>query len=396
MTPSRLADEVRRIGRQAGLDAVGICDARPFDDTRRELESRKALGWSAGMQFTYRNPRRSTDPEATLPGATAILVGARRYDRQPRNSDPTGDQGVNGRVAMYSWVDHYAPLRTALHAVADHLIADGWRARVLADDNALVDRAAAVRAGIGWYGKNSNVLLPGAGSWFVLGSVITDAPLATAVPSMQAAPNGCGSCQRCQVACPTGALVDAGKLDANRCLAWLLQAPGIFPRQYRVALGDRLYGCDDCQTVCPINHLAARHDPPTEAEPGAQPSVDVLDLLSGDDEHLMAQVGRWYIPGREARYVRRNALIVLGNTGHPYSPAVVSALVRALADGDPIVRGHAVWAAARLGRQDLLGALKDDLDPLVHAEMALAGAGAGATPGPAQAASRSGPGSPRP
>jgi len=389
MPIGRVADEVRRIGRSAGLDAIGICDARPFDGTKRALLERKALGWSAGMQFTYRNPDRSTDPQATLPGAAAIVVGARGYNRRAHGGpDPDGprmgglghlpdgpdgrQRRPQGRVAMYSWVDHYRPLRLALATVAEYLTEAGWRARVLADDNALVDRAAAVRAGIGWYGKNTNVLLPDAGSWFVLGSVVTDAPIASGLPVVAPVIDGCGPCRRCLPACPTGALVEAGKLDARRCLAWLLQASGVFPHEYREALGNRLYGCDDCQTACPANQLVARRDPPPDAEPGAQVVVDVLDLLADDDEQLMARVGRWYIPGREPRYVRRNALIVLGNSGDASAPGVMAALREALADRDPIVRSHAVWAAARLGRRDLLGALEHDLDALVVAEMSVA------------------------
>lgn len=374
MSAGRLADEVRHIGRHAGLDAVGICDARPFDETRRILRERKSRGLAADMQFTYRNPERSTDPDATIPGAAAIFVGARRYERRPAGPGEDGAQGglSPGRVAMYSWVDHYQPLRAALGAVADHLATAGWRAQVVVDDNALVDRAAAVRAGLGWYGKNTNVLLPGSGSWFVLGSVITDAPLTQALPDAAPVPDGCGSCQRCLTACPTGALVGAGQLDARRCLAWLLQAPGVFPAEYREALGDRIYGCDDCQTACPINRLATRQDPPPRAETEAQPEVDVLWLLAASDTDVMASVGRWYIPGREPRYVRRNALIVLGNIGDPSDLRVAAALGGALADVDPIIRAHAVWAAARLGRRDLLEAVSHDGDPLVAAEVAAA------------------------
>lgn len=367
-----LAAEVCRIGRSAGLDAVGICAASPFDDTRRTLQDRQAKGWAAGMQFTYRNPARSTDPQATVAGAAAIVVGARRYERQA--PDATAAAPINnGRVAMYSWIDHYRPLRTALGAVADHLAGCGWQARVVADDNALVDRAAAVRAGLGWYGKNTNVLLPDAGSWFVLGSVITDAPLTAGEAAPAPVPDGCGSCQRCLVACPTGALVGPGELDARRCLAWLLQAPGVFPPEYRQALGDRLYGCDDCQTSCPVNRLATRHHPPPPAEPAAQAVVDLVALLDASDAELMAAVGRWYIPGREPRYVRRNALVVLGNTADPGDPAVVATLQRALAAADPIVRAHAVWAAARLGRPDLLETVAADSDPLVIRELDAAG-----------------------
>jgi epoxyqueuosine reductase len=378
LQPDLLADEVRRIGERAGLDAVGICDARPFDDTRTVLLARRERGLSAEMQFTYRNPDRSTDPGRALSGAAALVVGARRYERTlPLTTDdgPTDLASRTtrpaGRVAMYSWIDHYQPLRGALQAIAARLIEAGWRARVLVDDNALVDRPAAVRAGIGWYGKNTNVLLPGLGSWFVLGSVVTDAPLAATGPRPEAAPDGCGSCVRCLAACPTGALA-AGELDSRRCLAWLVQSPGVFPRQYRVALGDRLYGCDDCQTVCPINRMATRRNSPPQAEPDAQPTVDVLWLLAADDETLMDRLGRWYIPARQPRYLRRNALIVLGNTADPSSPEVVAAVTRALRDRDPVVRSHAVWAAARLGFVELVAAVSGDADPLVAEEYAAA------------------------
>src|SRR5262249_9416476 len=155
---------------------------------------------------------------------------------------------------------------------------DGWKARVFADDNALVDREAAYRAGLGWYGKNANVLLPGAGSWFVLGSVVTDAPL---LPDAAPQPDGCGACRRCIDGCPTGAIVAPGVVDARRCLAWLVQAPGDFPREFRVALGNRLYGCDDCQEVCPPNRRHARgHD---DGDPAMVP---LLELLAADDAVL--------------------------------------------------------------------------------------------------------------
>lgn len=367
MTASgHLADELRRIGRRAGLDAVGICDARSFSEARVTIERQRERGWSAGMQFTYRNPARSTEPERIVPGARSLFVGARRYVRQENGHRPR--DRPTGRVARYSWVDHYRPLRAALAEVADRLSGDGWAARVVADDNALVDRAAAVRAGIGWYGKNTNVLVPDAGSWFVLGSVVTDAPIAPAVP-VQPVGDGCGSCHKCLVACPTGAIVGPGQLDARKCLAWLLQAPGVFPVWAREALGDRIYGCDDCQDVCPINRLAVRRYPPGRAEDGSQPWVDVVDLLQADDTALMALVGRWYIPGREPRYVRRNALIVLGNIGDARRAEVVSALQKALRHDDPIVRSHAVWAAHRLGLGHLTEPLGGDDDPMVAAEL---------------------------
>lgn len=315
------------------------------------------------MQFTFRRPERSTDPAVTMPDAKALFVGARSYLRRP----PGDDAPVGARVARYSWVDHYTPLRRALGQVADRLQADGWRARVLVDDNALVDRAAAVRAGLGWYGKNANVLLPGKGSWFVLGSVLTDAPIAPLAP-VEPVEDGCGTCRRCMADCPTGALTAPGHLDARRCLAWLLQAAGPFPVEHREALGDRVYGCDECQERCPVNRRAWRLDTPPEAERGAQASIPVLALLTADDSQLEDMVGRWYIPGRDLRYVRRNALVVLGNVGSADDDEVVATLARYVAEADPLLRAHAVWSAHKLGCDHLLLDVAAD-DPMVAEEL---------------------------
>ncbi len=370
-------DELVAVGREAGLDAVGVARAEPFATTREHLARRKAAGLHGGMAFTYRRPERSTDAGQALPGAKSLVVAARSYLRSPPvgaadQRNPPGERPPRpeGRVARYAWEDHYAALRHGLSAVAERLRRAGWRARVVADDNALVDREAAYRAGLGWYGKNANLLLPGQGSWFVLGSVITDAPLAT-TPTDGRVADGCGTCRRCLDGCPTHAIVAPGVVDARRCLAWLLQAEGRFPPEHRVALGDRIYGCDDCQEVCPPNRRHTRRDqPPPPASDIAQPVVDLLDMLAAGDADLLDRYGRWYVPRRQPRYLRRNALVALANVADPHNPEVEKALARALGDPDPIVRGHAVWAARRLGRDDLVAYLAAEEDPLVRAELA--------------------------
>ena len=325
-------------GRGAGLAAVGVAGVELFEGTRRDLIERKAEGLDGGMQFTYRNPERSTDPGRILPGARALVVGALDYARPAapavtgsgrasareagdvpagRGATPAASSGrPAARVARYATGDVYGELRSALGAMEQLLTERGHRAVVVADDNALVDREAAYRAGLGYYGKSSNLLLEGAGSWFVLGSVVTDAPLR---PATERVRDGCGPCRRCLDGCPTGAITAPGVVDARRCLAWLLQATGDFPEEFRATLGDRLYGCDDCQEVCPPNRGAGE-----AVQPGALASVDVLDLLAAGDDELMERHGRWYIPARDPRYLRRNALIVLGNTADGSDPAVVA------------------------------------------------------------------------
>lgn len=362
-TGGRLASVVVGQGMAEGLAAVGIAPAEELSEARRHLVERRRRGLHAGMQFTYRNPDRSTDPQRILPGARSLVVGAWGYERErPGPAEPAPAPGhassarPTGSVARYSHRDHYGPLRRTLHSMAETLVAHGWRATVVCDDNALVDRAAAHRAGLGWFGKNTLLLLPGLGSWFLLGCVVTDAPL-WEVDKPTAAPmehgSGCGRCTRCRDACPTGALDEPGVLDARRCLAWLLQAPGPIPPEFREALGRRVYGCDACQQACPINQVAGRRHPPPPAEADGDGEVDLLALLEMDDGEIVARFGRFYIPGREARYLRRNALVALGNVGDGSDPATVTALRRALGHPDPLIVEHASWAARRLGRDDL-------------------------------------------
>lgn len=344
-----LRDRLLVLGREAGLDAIGVTSAEPFDQARAAIEHRKENGLHDTMSFTFTKPERSTDPGTTLPGAATVIVGARSYRRQESDRPSV----TSGRIARYSWVDHYAPLRSALRVLGVELRQLGFRARVMADDNALVDRAAAQRAGIGWFGKNANILLPGQGSWFVLGSLVTDAPLPVTADVVA---DGCGSCVRCIDGCPTDAIIAPGVVDARRCLAWLVQKPGVFPLEFREKLGDRIYGCDDCQEVCPPNRTIERKEPARLAEPDAQPWSDLLRLLESTDDELFAAHGRFYLPGRDINILRRNALLALGNIvaesiENPQAEGIEAALVSGERSVDPAVVDAAEWARERWSRR---------------------------------------------
>ena len=349
-------DELLSLGIDAGLHRIGCADASPLIEARNAIERRIDGGLQDEMQFTFRNPKRSTTPNDALDGARSIIVAGLSY-AAPDVEPPFA---VSGRVARYSWVEYYEPLRRALTVVRDRLRSDGHRALVFADDNSIVDRAVAHRAGIGWFGKNANILVPGAGSFFVLGSVVTTAELATS----SIVEDGCGACRRCLDGCPTQAIIEPGVVDARRCLAWLLQKPGVFDRRFRAALGDRMYGCDDCQEVCPPTTRRQLRVTPPE---GARPWVDVEALLEMSDEDLLDSVDWWYVAQRNPDWVRRNALIVLGNVGELGSPRVGDIVATYLEHPDPMLRAHAVWAAARLGLHELIP--MHDTAPLVIEEL---------------------------
>ncbi len=332
-----------------GVRHTGVASAEVLHRARVAIRHRIAAGYADGMQFTFKNPERSTDPSQAVRDAKAVFVAARPYllDDVPK------PEGVQGRVGRYAWDDHYGPLREALWEVTRRLRRDGWKAVPFADDNSIVDREVAHRAGIGWFGKNANLLVSGAGSWFVLGCVVTDAPLPVASEPVS---DGCGACRRCIDGCPTGAIVEPGVIDATKCLAWVMQKPGIVPLRLRRAVGDRIYGCDDCQEVCPPTVRLGPRVPGrlSAATPAAW--IDVVALLGAVDEDVMNRWGRWYLADRDPRWVRRNALVVLGNSGAGHDASVRQVVADYLRHHDPVLRAHAVWAAGQLGLHDLMPA----------------------------------------
>jgi len=321
----------------SGLDRVGFAGTVGFPEVELSMRQRIDNGMSAGLGFTYRDPATATTPRLSFPWARTLVVGARAYlpdcgspDHDPPSKEPTG------RVARVAAGDGYEPLRRGLEAIAALLQAAGYRAEVLCDDNRLVDRAAAVRAGLGWWGKNTMVLIGGIGPWAVIGSVITDADMEPDQPLDR----DCGPCSACLPACPTGALAAPGVLDARRCLAAWAQRPGLVPAEYRIAMGDRLYGCDDCLVACPPGGKLLRRT----RESGGR--FDLQKILHASDQSLLASFGHWFIPNRDPGIVRRNALIAAGNS---LSEQIVPRVALYAGHPDWVLRAHAVWALVRIG-----------------------------------------------
>ena len=349
--PPPSIDDIRERLAADGIDHVGVCDASVLGEARTALHQRKAAGLDGGMEFTYRNPDRSTDPGRAVEGARSIIAAARPYlPSEISDAAASSADGPRGAVGKYAWVDHYAPLLDALRDVCRDIRRAGYRAVAFADDNSLVDRAVAHRAGLGWYGKNANLLLPGAGSFFVLGSIVTTAQYE---PATDPVADGCGSCRRCLDACPTAAIVADGVVDGGRCLSWVGQRAGAIPEHLRAPLGDHLYGCDDCQDVCPISVRLGRRNTIDLDDLGAVGQVDLLDLLACSDDEILQRHGRWYIAQRQPRWLRRNALVILGNVADPADPAVRSVLERYSAGADAVLVEHARWALDRLADRSL-------------------------------------------
>lgn len=333
METAQLWDRLRVEALESGCAGVGVTTADPFVEARASIEDRKLSGMHAGMYFTFGDPGRSADIAQSFPWARSIVVAGYAY--VPASGSPGPAKANHGRVARFATEDHYRALREALARVAGLLHVAGFEAIAVADDNRLIDRAAAVRAGVGWWGKNTMVLAPGRGPWMLLGSVVTDAVFEPTPPMVR----DCGTCSACLPACPTGALVAPGVLDSRRCIAFLLQSPGSIPRELRSAIGDRIYGCDDCLDACPPGAKL-------EATALPQPRIDLLALLELTDEELLVRFGHFYVPRRRAAFLRRNIVVALGNAG---DNSAVAVLTRYLDDNDPMLRAHSAWAMGRIG-----------------------------------------------
>ena len=340
----KLEQELRRIARSVDLAAIGFCSADPFPEVEQSLRRAVESGRSGSLGFTFRDPTTASDPSASFPWAESLVVVGHSYLADAGRSAEVNGSGV-GRVARFATGDNYVPLRRGLDILREALVAAGHRAEVLCDDNRLVDRAAAVRAGVGWWGKSAMVLAPAVGPWMLLGSIVTDAMLSHDRPMRR----DCGSCQACIPACPTGAIIAPGVVDARRCLAAIAQSPGSVPIEFRSAMQNRFYGCDECLTACPPGERLAA------ASFEDSSGVDLVEVLASADRPLRRRFAHFYVPRNEARFLRRNAIVALGNAASFEFTGVLAGM---LGHPDPLLRSHAAWALGRGRDPRALGALR--------------------------------------
>jgi epoxyqueuosine reductase len=327
------AAELETLADELGLDVVGAALASAYDETERHIRERRARGLFADMRFTMARPDVSCHPEALLAGARTVVSAAYCY----YTPEPSLEAGA-ARLARYTWHDGYALLRERLEQLGRRL---GGEYRVLVDANQHVDREAAARSGVGFYGKNTMLITHRHGSWVVLGTLVTTAEVEATAPLEL----DCGSCTLCIEACPTGALDDPGVVDANKCLSYWTQAPAPIPESYRSELGAQAYGCDICQDVCPWNRGIEKRRSEENLPAGAEPHVRLADWLGEDGDALVRRYDRLYVPGNDVRYLRRNALVALGNVGEPGDLPLAEQF---LDEDDELLREQAEWTVARI------------------------------------------------
>ncbi len=325
--------ELQALGDELGLDAIGAAPAEPYADTERHIRDRRARGLFADMRFTMARPEESCHPETLLPGARTVVSAALCY-WLPEPERPPG----HGRLPRYTWFDAYAELREKLDVLGRRL---GGAYRVLVDANQHVDREAAARSGVGFYGKNTLLITRRHGSWVVLGTLVTDVALEPTSPLNL----DCGECRLCIDACPTAALDEPGTLDSTRCLSYWTQATEPPPTEFRRGLGAQVYGCDICQDVCPWNRGVEKRRAGEPLPADATPHVSLVEWLRSEPDELRRRFARLYVPRNDGRRLQLNALVAAGNVGGDGERDAVSAY---LDDPDSRTRELAAWAATRL------------------------------------------------
>ena len=325
-----------------GFDLVGICRLGPVE-TARAFDDWLAQGYAGTMDYLGRGRDKRQDSRLPMRGTVSAIVVAMNY----------GGREASGPVARYARGDDYHDVMLerlrALHRWLDEEVGQPITGKAYVDTGPLLERDLAQRAGLGWFGKNTNLLNPSLGSFFFLGALLVDLALA---PDPPFEADRCGACTRCLDACPTDAFVEARVLDATRCISYLtIELKGAIPDALREPIGDRIYGCDVCQDVCPYNvkfsRALADRSPYTarEALGGKDARTLAGEMLGTSQDEFTTTFRGSPMKRAKLRGLKRNAAVVLGNVGTPDDLAV---LARALTDPEPLVREHAAWAIERI------------------------------------------------
>jgi epoxyqueuosine reductase len=368
---SDLVSQIKSAASELGFDVAGIASLEPLERDDVAFRNWCGQGHAAGMDYMTRKPELHGHPRALVPYAQSLItlavdygVSAPQFEHEHRF----------GRIARYAWgLDYHDVVKPRLKTLAARIEGIAGReihARCFVDAVPLLERAVAARAGLGFVGKNTNLLQPVRGSWFFLSEILLDLELP---PDDRAVKVSCGSCRRCIDACPTDAFAAPYVLDSRKCISYLtIENKAAIPRELRAGLGEWVFGCDVCQDVCPFNRFSSdTRWPEFQPAAGAGTRLELVDLLSiATDEEFRARFRGTPLTRPKRRGLLRNAAIVAANVGATAS--VPSLIERVENDPEPLIRSHSLWALARLDSKRALAiaerALKSDPDDSVREE----------------------------
>ncbi|MCR8983141.1 MULTISPECIES: tRNA epoxyqueuosine(34) reductase QueG [Brevibacillus] len=349
----QIKETIQRYAAEIGIDKIGFTSADPFLELKDRLIVHREKGYESG--FEEKDIDKRVYPELTLEGARSIIAIAIAYPSKMTNFPKSEPEAYRGILARSAWgLDYHHVLRDKLNQLADFIqtLEPDARLESMVDTGVLSDRAVAERAGIGWVGKNCSIITPEFGSYVYLGEMITNLPL----PSDQPMEDQCGECTLCLDTCPTQALVQGGQLNSQRCVAFLTQVKNEIPEEFREKIGNRLYGCDTCQTICPKNKgMNFTHHPETLPDPELVKPL-LKPLLTIGNKEFKARFGTSSAAWRGKKPIQRNAILGLA---HFRDKSAIPDLIELLnKDSRPVIRGTSAWALGRIGGELAMDALE--------------------------------------
>ncbi|AXI08654.1 tRNA epoxyqueuosine(34) reductase QueG [Oceanobacillus zhaokaii] len=357
MRTAELKQELIDYSKKIGIDKIGFTTADVFGELRERLRRQQELNYQSGFEKGSIEER--TEPVRLLPEAQSIISIAIAYPSRMKDAPRSTKEERRGIFARASWgIDYHVVMKERLEKLAAFImekIPDA-KNKVMVDTGELSDRAVAERAGIGFSGKNTSIITPEFGSFVYLGELITNIPFIPDDPIE----DSCGECTKCMDACPTGALIQGGQLNAQRCIAFLTQTKDFLPDEFRTKIGNRVYGCDTCQQVCPRNKGIDFHTTP-EFEPEhdiAKPRLrPMLKMSNREFKETFGHIsGSW----RGKKPLQRNALIGLG---HYKDKTAVKEMITVMQDDPrPVIRGTAAWSLGKIGTDEAFEAIQAALE----------------------------------
>jgi epoxyqueuosine reductase len=372
---SALVTQIKHAAREIGFEVAGIASVEPLQPDDAAFHQWCESGYAAGMDYMTRRPELHAHPRALVSRARSLItLAVDHYAEAPEFNH----ESRYGRVARYAWgLDYHDIVKPRLHALVGRIEEFAGReihSRCFVDAVPLLERAVAARAGLGFFGKNTNLIQPRNGSWFFLSEILLDLDLPA---DTQETKVSCGTCRRCIDACPTDAFVAPYQLDSNRCISYLtIENKGAISPALRTAVGEWIFGCDVCQDVCPFNRFAKETRwPEFKAEAGAGPRLDLIEVLSiASDQEFRNRFRGTPLTRPKRRGLLRNAAVVAANVG---ATATVPALIERIEhDAEPLIRSHALWALSRLDEKRARSlserVFRNDPDASVREEATLA------------------------
>jgi epoxyqueuosine reductase len=341
--PGRLAGAVKAWGKELGFQEIGITDAAAdMSQSESGLQQWLAEGYHGEMDYMGKHGTRRTRPAELVPGTLRVISARMNYMPESKDSWDVIEDGEKAFISRYALGrDYHKVLRARLQKLADRIatVATPFNYRVFSDSAPVMEVEWAQKSGVGWRGKHTLLLSRDAGSMFFLGEIYTDLPLAVDNPVA----NYCGSCTRCIDVCPTQAIIGPYRLDARRCISYLtIEHKGSIPEMLRPLIGNRVYGCDDCQLICPWNKFAAHTSEADFAVRNGLDDVSLVELFAWSSEEFDVRLAGSPIRRIGHEQWLRNLAVGLGNA--PSSSAVLAALQARRDDPSPLVREHVRWA----------------------------------------------------